>query len=171
MYIASPLRQTFKRLLSATFLVVLAAAGAVQRTDAQSQAGKLTTVLADLTQAMASRQTIEGILLNARRRTTKGLAPTRGILSRPGKPPSPAPNSRRRMRIPAWLGGAEEPSPSPAAAVTKPWGLVHAEALALTIPVRGTLVTAYRHYLSFFESRAAARKTKVFPARPAAAPA
>lgn len=51
MYIASPLRQTSKRFLIATVLALLAATAAVRRTGAQSQPGKLTSVLADLVQA------------------------------------------------------------------------------------------------------------------------
>jgi hypothetical protein len=51
MYTASPLRQTFRRFLIAAVLVLLAATLAIRRTDAQSQPGKLTTVLADLVQS------------------------------------------------------------------------------------------------------------------------
>ncbi|OFW14761.1 MAG: hypothetical protein A3F69_03345 [Acidobacteria bacterium RIFCSPLOWO2_12_FULL_66_10] len=58
MYIASPLRQTSKRFLIATVLVLLAATVAVRRTDAQSQPSKLTSVLADLVQATERGQLV-----------------------------------------------------------------------------------------------------------------
>ena len=57
MYIASPLRQTSKRFLIATVLVLLAATVAVRQTRrAVASRRKLTSILADLVQATASGQ-------------------------------------------------------------------------------------------------------------------